>query len=459
MYSRACGLLGVTVLACFSNVQAQVPPSQGVTLVEVLQRARENPPAVLVAVASLGRARAEHAVARAAYAPTLTLEASSGLAYDNRELTPNKIVAPESVPPEQREAYEQTRTPRYEATSLNSQGRANLELALIDVARRHRVEAASESASSQAGALDEVRRTVLATAAQLYFEGLAAGELVSDAQLSHARRLEQAQAIGALVGAGLRPTVDATRAQIEVVAARYGVETREIEERSQLGALAVALGDAPARPLALAPFDDSGLPAPLDPELASEQALGARPEVRAREHALAARQAELRVATSERLPTLGLRGSGDLNHASILSGTGIEGFSYLASGSLFLRWGVLDVGVRRRAEVARAAVEQARHELAQSVLTIRAEVFEAAYAVQRTRALLAQATEVLTGARSARTAQNQRYRAGLSSLLDLLDVEAIEQTARRQRIEAERDHRVARARLLAVSGSLEQLGR
>lgn len=131
----------------------------------------------------------------------------------------------------------------------------------------------------------------------------------------------------------------------------------------------------------------------------------------------------------------------------------------MASGALYLRWAALDPEVWRRARVTHAALREARRKLEASLLDVRAEAVEAAYEVKRTRALLEQAVQTTTAARAARDAQNERYRMGVASLLELLDVEAVEQSARRQRIEAERNHRVAQVRLLAASGELEELSR
>jgi outer membrane protein TolC len=56
-----------------------------------------------------------------------------------------------------------------------------------------------------------------------------------------------------------------------------------------------------------------------------------------------------------------------------------------------------------------------------------------------------------------REVQNGRYRAGVASMLELLDAENLEQQARRRRIEAERDHYLAGARLLWASGRIDAL--
>ncbi len=459
MYSRSLPFALLLAIVP-SALHAQVPEVRSVTLHDVLARAKDNPPAVRAALAQLERVRAEEAYTRGAYIPQLLFEVGSGISYDNRNTTPNKISVPAYVAPGQREAYANAlRTPRYEAGSLSSYGRATLDYALLDRARRYAVNASSKRSQTQREVFAGSQREALAAAAELYFQSLAAGELVHDARLTSERRSQQHVAISGLVKAGMKPPVDAMRAEIEVVNAKHALEMREIEEQASFSALAAAIGVDPAQPVRPAAIDDSVWPVPLEPRAATALAIEHRPEVRELEAALEASRAEHRSAIGGRLPTVGVAGTGNVNHAEILSGTGIQGFSYTASASLYLRWAAVDPQVWRRAQVTRAAIVEAERALEATLLQIRAAVYEAAYEVKRMRSLLEQATQVLAAAEVARMAQNQRYRAGVASLLELLDAEGVEQNARRQRIEAERDHHIANARLLAASGMIEQLAR
>jgi outer membrane protein TolC len=441
------------VLGVSCALQAQDREVQSLSLSQVLQRARENPPAVLAALATLARVEAEEAHARGGYLPRVSVEAGTGFQYDNRNLTPNRVQVPPGLPPELREQYlRSTRIPRYEASSFHNYASAQLDYTLVDGARRHGVGAAAERSRAEHSALSASQRAAVAAAAELYVRSHAASELADDARLSEERRTQQLTAIATLTKAGVRPSVDLQRAEIERLGARYVRETREIEEQASFAALAVAVGLDPDRPLRPQSFDDAALPAPRAPLAATAIALERRPELRQLEAELQARRAEHRAAIGARLPTLGVLGSGNVSHFDILNGTGIQGLAAGASGHLYLRWSAVDPAVWRRARVAAAAADEAQRRLEAAQLEVRAEVVEAAYAVQRTRAQLEQARQVLAAAQATRTAQNERYRAGAASLLDLLDAEAIEQNARRQRIEAEREHRIARLALLASCG-------
>lgn len=444
-----CSLSFVVLL--LPRVSAAQEETRTMGFVEVLRRAREAPPSVLAAMASVVRAQAQASFARGAYIPRLTVEGGAGVTYDDHAAVPNKV----SKQQYQAAGY----APRVDSTSQTNYGQLSFDYALLDLGRRGSVQAADKGVDAQARARDDVIRVAMEAASLLYLESLAAIELVADARLTLERRSNQEAAISGLVKAGLRPTVDATRAEIETVAARYGLDTREIERRASFAALAAALGLDPNQPVRPLEFEDARLPASLDPLRATEVAIERRADVRQRRSARDARIAEHRAALDARLPTVGVVAVGNASYAEIWSGTGIEGSSYFARGSLYVRWAALDPSVWRRASVTRAAITEAERQLEATVLAVRAEVVGAAYQVERTRALLAQATQVLAAAEATRTAQNQRYRAGVASLLELLDAESLEQNARRQRIEAVREHRVARLRLLASCGMLDELVR
>ncbi|MET0340808.1 MAG: TolC family protein [Polyangiales bacterium] len=450
--SAAQAALPVPVAQPASSWPQPAPASTGavrLTFKEALQRARVQPPSVLFALATLARSRAEASYARGAYIPGVTLEGGTGVTYDNRSALPNNL------PPEQRIGA----ASRIDSTAQNSFGRVNVELAVLDFARRNNIAAADASIAAELGNRDTAVRDALAATSRIYVRGVAAIELVSDAELTLARRTAQHAAIQGLVKAGLRPSVDAARAEIEMVAARHQVRMREVEREASFAALSAAIGGDPTRPAQPVQFDDASLPLPASPAEAAALAMDASPQLRAGRATRDARRFQDKSARAARYPTLGVNGSANANYADIWSGTGIEGSSYYANGGAYLRWAALDATVWRRAVVTGASLTEAERQLDAVTLQIRAQVVEASFEVSRADALLAQATEVLRAAQVARTAQNERYKAGVASLLELLDAETVEQNARRQRIEATRDHRSARTELLSTCGVIEQLAR
>jgi outer membrane protein len=446
---RWSALFALTIFPSFAR--AQSGPPHAVTLTEVLQRARENPPAILAALATLQRTQAQEQYARGTYIPRFTVEAGSGIGYaDQPYLTKENRASLQKF-------SQEPVPPTAQSTTQQTFGRANLDIPVLDLGRHYAVKAAHMNSDAQRSAYSAAQRSATNAGAELYMRSLAALALVEDARLTLERRTSQHDAISGLVRAGLRPSVDATRAQIEVIAAGFALQTREIEVSATGASLAAAMGNDPTQPVVAATFDDGVLPAPLPPLEASVRAVELRPEIKQLESNVASKRADHQAAIGARLPTVGLQAIGNVARVSLYHGDGVEGRTLAGSGSVYMRWAALDPTIWRRANVTRGAIEEAQRQLEATLLAVRVEVVDAAYQVQRTRAMLDQATQVLAAAEAARTAQNERYRAGVASLLDLLDAEGIEQSARRQRIEAERDQRIARVRLLAACGTIGEL--
>jgi outer membrane protein len=427
-------LLVLSLFLAASGAQAQAPAPMGrtVTLAEVVRRAGENPPAVLATLATLERTRQEEHAANGAYYPTLTFQGQGGIDYQNRPYVPGR---------------------RYHGTSLTTSASAALDYALLDGQRRANVTAAHAQVDVADAQSRDAQRMAVEGAVALYHQALAARELIADAQLTLERRTNQFESIRALAQAGVRPPVDAQRAEIEVVAARTNVRIREVEEEALASALASALGEDPRAPLR--PEGSSGVDGALAmPAEAITQALEHRPDVRAGRAGIQAKMAQDQAARAARLPTFGLSGNGQLGHVTVLKGLGYEGPSYSGSAGVYLRWAALDATVWRRAQVSGAGVLEAERALDATLQRVQNEAVAASYAAQAQQARLEQAEQVLAGAEVTRNAQNERYRAGVATLLELLDAEGVEQSARVSRIEARRDYEVARARLLSACGLL-----
>jgi outer membrane protein len=423
------------------------PAPETIGLAELLQRALVDPPRVLSALASLERAEAERRAAQAAYFPTIGLQGSYGIVYDNRQALPKGLL---DVLPDG----------RLRSTAQQPLGTASLDWSLLNGARNRNIKAATLAREAQDQALSSAQRLALSSAFEIYMRALAAAQLVADAELTRERRTQQHEGVAGLVKAGLRPSVDETRARIEAVAATYRLEVRKVEERAIYAALAVSVGRDPDRPLrpallASSPFDA----APRSLEAANAAAFEHRPELKQLRITLAGRQAELSAALWRRAPTLGVSGTASASYIDIFKGTGYGGEQYSGMAQVYLRVQPFDAAIWRSAEVARATMLQTQRALESTTLDIKAEVAEASFAVERTRAELERATQVLSAAEAAREAQNGRYRTGVASLLELLDAENVEQNARLDRITAERDNQIAHVRLLAATGLIRKLTR
>ncbi len=469
--------------AVAERVAAPTPQGRPVTLSEVIARARANPPSVLAALAALQRFQAQEHQARGAYLPRLTLGAQAGAIYNSfpyivsrTELTgavmqPNLVDNPQTdaeilqnlterlrYATELSENTRQTTSQmRLRNTTLNATGSATIDWTLFDRSRKGNVEAAEAQSQGQQAALGGAQRVAVQAAVEIFIRALSAQQLIDDARLSHERREDQLKSIAALVRAGVRPSVDAQRAEIESVSARHMLDVRNIEYQAAMAALATALGEDPEKPLRPLPVDNDPFTAPNTLHEATVLAAQHRPEIRQAEAAVAASQATHRAAIGLRLPTIGATATGQITYSDVRRGQGIEGDQYAASGVAYLRWSAFDASVWRRAKVTNQGVLEAQKTFESTLLRMKADVAEAHYAAQIAKTMLERATEMLAAASTTRQAQNERYRAGVSSLLELLDAEEIEQNARRSRIEAARDYDAARARLLAVCGVIERI--
>jgi outer membrane protein len=167
-----------------------------------------------------------------------------------------------------------------------------------------------------------------------------------------------------------------------------------------------------------------------------------------------ARREEHSAAIGARFPVLGVSATGTATYFDVKSGAGIAGTQYGASAVGYLRWNGLDPAVWFRGGVTDAAATEAEKQLATTAQAITSAAVQASYALERARVDLERAAAVLDIARATRDSQEGRYKSGVASLLDLLDAENIEQEARQRRIEAERDHAIAVARLVAACGLL-----
>lgn len=410
-----------------------------ISLREALRRAERDPPSVLAAVAALDRADASETLAEVAWLPVLSVQATAGIAYDNRLVIPN--------------------FPRIDSKSLSTQGSAQLDWTALNLARSGNIDAARAGRRAQGYGKEAAQRAAMVLAAEMYVRAQAASELVKDAELSLERRTSQHEGILALTKTGLRQPVEAQRAEVEAVSARYVLAARRDEEVAAWASLAAAMGRSPTSPLRPEGPAGEALDVVFPPAVARELALRHRPERKQSVATVVQREGEHSAATGARLPTLGVQGQTTLSYFDNIGGFGVTGYQFNAGAFAYMRWSGLDPAVWFRAGVTEAAAVESRRQLDAMSLALAAEAVQSAHAMIRAKTERDRAVAVLEAARVTREAQNGRYRAGLASLLELLDAENLEQDARRRRIESDRDYQIAGARLLSSCGLLPRLTR
>ncbi len=427
-----CLLLSATALA-------QEPlPAEAVTLKDVIARAERDAYGVLLAKATLDRFDALEDQAIAAYFPKLVAQAQAGLAYDNRLVLPD--------------------APRIDSKSFNAQGSLNLDWTLIDFARGAAHDAARARTRAARHARKNAVRQALLAAVELFFRAAAASALVEDAALTVERRTSQHDAAADLVKAGTRSPLDAQRARIEMISAEYTLKARRADRLAAFSALAVAMGLPPTRLVQPAPSENT-FAGPVSPRRAEQLAYQNRPEVQQLRAGVLSRRKEHSSAIGQRLPTAGVSATGSLSYVSVIDGEGIDGHQYGGNAIGYVRWSLIDPVIWMQGSVTEAGVLEAQRQLKLVAQSVMAEAVEASFLRERAKTELDRAQAVLAAARVTREAQNGRYRAGLASMLELLDAENLEQVARQQRIQAERDYRIASARLWAACGLLKRWAR
>jgi outer membrane protein len=432
-------LLALSLLVCASapvTAYAQLKAAETIALPELLRRAAKNPPAVRRAFAVLERARAEASAAGALWFPSFSAEGNAA-GRASRQIYP--------LP---------TGNFPFDSTAYDLRATVGLEWSALNLARGATISARDAAAQSEMANGVVAQRTAAAQAAELYLRAGAASDLIDDAKLTLERRTRQHQAISELVKSGNRSPVEAERTKVELLSAKFMLAMRESDEAASFAALAVAIGRPATEPVRPATRSGEfvGAAAVVSAGRALDLAKKNRPEMQSALWAIASLREDYSAAIYERLPTLGLSASGLASYSQTITGDGINGTQYSASGGVFLRWRGLDPLVWQRGNVAEASKVQAERAFEVTQQQVTAEAVAAFYSLQRAKLERERAIEVLLTAGATREAQNDRYRVGVGSLLELLDAESLEQDARLRRIEAERDEAIATSRLLAACG-------
>jgi len=260
------------------------------------------------------------------------------------------------------------------------------------------------------------------------------------------------------VGLATQPEVllarqERARAAYEVEAARRGVEDAR-------AALAESLGIAPTLPLHVVELSTLTLPANLTEsvEQTIDRALAQRPDLAARLAALRAREAEIRKARADFLPTFSVVGSVGGTAGSFTAQTTNRTFDYAEptyGTFLTFSWELFDGFARRHAvREAEARRDEAAADLSMLQLKMLREVWKAYADVKVALLQREYAEELLKASQDAYDATSKGYQAGLNSILELLTAERDLARARMTEIESRADLLNAAAALAFAAGDL-----
>jgi outer membrane protein TolC len=435
--------LALLLASSYQPVRAQ--PPRELTLRAAATLASHEPPAVLRALAAVEQAQAELETARGSYFPTVRGELVAATVHE-----------------QQRSEARDGNTQELSATGLRLLGEARAEWVITNFgARKKLVEEARAQVDVKEADAELAQMSAVRAASELFVRVITSERLVQDSLLSVERRDAMLVAIKRLIDAGLRPRVDLSRAEIEAVAVRYGVDVLRARLAADRAALATALGHAPDTPITLVEHE----PTELEPRLSLGQTMTSatkrRPELHASQSRVAMTRARLGQLRAQRRPVIGLMATGNYQRDDRQGNGAIDGKALVGMGGAFLRFDVLDVVTWRGAEAGEHALAVEHEGLATQELATRGQAALAHIELTRASAELEQAQKILEAARVTREAQHRRYSVGEASLLELLDAEAVEQEARARRILSLRDRELACIRLLDAAGLLSErlLGR
>lgn len=353
----------------------------------------------------------------------------------------------------------------------------------VDAARLTMRVAAADRDRAVASLEREVSETVAAVE-RAYWSLLAVHRMVEVGEETVALAEEQLEQTQHRIENGVAPETEVSQPQAELERRRGELlASRESLARAENALKFLILGDDEGalwpRPIEL--LDDVDIrPREVDVAAEMERALAERPELAAAEAAIARRRAESKYATDRLRPSLdlvisydryGLTGSKNAAASAIpgleaevppeFTGGWGSSFGALGDGDFDNRRIALELGLpignqaaRANAEVARQTELVASAELSRFRKQIRAEVLDAAAAVETTRGRIEAARAARQAAEVQLSSERERYEVGLSTNFLVLTRQNDLAGARLAEIEAQTDYLTARAELARATGSL-----
>lgn len=413
------------------------------SLVSVVQRARDNAPAVLVAVERARAASAQTDVSRAGFLPSLTISTSPQLSISNG----TQVVGPVTV--------------NNTNITLQADLSASLRWTLWDFGRTSgAVESAEIGARAATLDVEAARRSAVSSAVSAFYSVVLDKEAIDTARVTVTFRERSLEVARGFTEAGARPPIERTRAEVSLASARLDVANAEVLYRSDLVALAGALGvDALGELEVVVP---SPLPAVEDVASAAQRAGVDRPEVLASR--VRTQQADQQVENARRglLPTLSASASASVRFSQNWryvdpNWTDTNGPSESFSAGVSLSWPAFDPTVRANIRVAEINAATARMQEQQSVISARTEAVQTVVAARSAQQALAQSETLAQGA-AANLAQAQgRYETGAGNITELVDAQMQDAQARASLARARWQFEAAKARAYIAQGRTDSL--
>jgi outer membrane protein TolC len=301
-------------------------------------------------------------------------------------------------------------------------------------------------------ALASARAQLVLDVAQAYYNAALADRLVQIAEATLAQADETLRLTQLARQVGNQPEFDLLRAQVTRDNQRPVVIQRRADRALAYTRLRLLLG-VPEQPLALiTPLNDAA-PVPVarfasNPNLLGDTVTLNRAPVRQAREAIAAQEAQVRIARAQRLPTVSLVS----NYGRVAYPGGV----LPAPGDFATNWTVgaqlsvpIFTGGRIRGDqmVAEAGVIEARAQLQQTLQLAELDTRTAVQQLEAARAQWQASAGTVEQAQRAYQIAEIRYREGLSTQTELTDSRILLQQAQANRAQAARDLQIAQVRV------------
>jgi len=414
------------------------------TLVDVIDQALCSNPQTHQAWANARFQAGQVGIAKAAYFPTLSLNASvsRGINSSSSNLQNTIISSPTTGGAGGSGQAINRFTP---VISLNY-------LLYNFGAREAQLENAQQTLEASNWTHDAVLQTVMFTAIQSYYQVFATQSAAEAAIISEQASEESLKAAQTRYEVGVVAKADALQAQTAFAQAKLNHQKTEGEARIATGSLANALGLEADFNLAIAP------PTILKPDANQEayvhqlieEAKRLRPDLAAAEATVKAAEANVKAAEAGHLPTISLIGNYGYNHTSLPSDTQSWSVGMQISVPLFSGFNTTYQirSAKEKLEVQRANLDQ----LEQSVSL---DVWRAYQLLNTARESFNSSEYLLASAFQSERVATGRYKAGAGTIIDLLNAQSSHANARLQLIQSQYTWLTQKAQLAQALGRLD----
>ena len=436
------------LLLCGLLLAAAEPPSRLLTLDQALQTAAEQQPQLRAAHATQRGKQAAVGVALARYLPSLDGALNYQRSTGNFEISPSfsrgnlmqVLVDPATGKIDMKSSW----------ASVNYlTGNATLTVPIYDFGRTGGAyDAAVAGQEESESSIAKTQINVAMDVRVRYYTALAERDLVQVSQDTLDNQHKHVDEISQMVGAGTRPKIDLSSAQVNYDTA----ELTLVRQQNAFSVAKVLLNQA----MGVENDIDYGLTVPSETPLEAElqsldqvmaEALQARPEFAEMAAQIAQADAGRIVARAAYFPAL--------SGSSRINGSKVDnlpwGWNWFVG--VGLNWnffnGNLAPQQTAEAEAQVAALQATRDGLHQQV---RAELMQQRLAVQEAKHRVIVATHAAATADERLELAEGRYKAGVSSVLELDDAQVSKVKSHFEKVQAQYDLSTARARLLHAMG-------